>query len=76
MCKTLLKKQMKILLRFFLPETTSVCAGSESGLTMGNLSESLVRELMRDVCTGVLAYSCHTISIIAKKIIALFSRLK
>ena len=42
---------------------------SELGLTMGNHGESLVGELSRDVCTGILTYTCYTIFIIAKKVI-------
>ena len=36
---------------------------------MGIYSESLVNELIRDVCTGVLTYTCYTIFRIAKKVI-------
>ena len=42
---------------------------SECGLIMGNHSESLVSELIRDVCTGILTYTCYAIFIIAKKVI-------
>ena len=76
MCKALLRNKENSSQILFPPETTSVRAGSEFGLTMGNLGDNLVTGLTRDACTGVLAYSCFTIFIIAEKIIALFSILK
>ena len=36
---------------------------------MQNCSESLVSELIRAVCTGILTYTCYTIFTIAKKVI-------
>ena len=42
---------------------------SESGLPMQNCSESLVSELIMDVCTGILTYICYAIFVIAKKVI-------